>query len=82
MEIINFNEGWVCGVLGTNNQKPVSIPHDAMREEPRSESSLGAANIGWYEGLDYLYKKTFFVPEDYQEKKSFLNLKESIATPK
>lgn len=69
MEIINFNEGWVCGVLGTNNQKPISIPHDAMREEPRSESSLGAANIGWYEGLDYLYKKTFFVPEDYQEKK-------------
>ena len=24
-------------------------------------------DIGWFEAKDYVYEKTFFVPEDYQD---------------
>jgi len=72
LEQINFNDNWWYGLVGEKKRQKITIPHDAMREEPRSESSLGGANIGWYQGNDYIYEKNFFVPEEYKNKKLIL----------
>lgn len=72
MEQINFNDNWWYGLVGENKRQKITIPHDAMREESRSESSLGGANIGWYQGNDYIYEKNFFVPDEYKNKKLIL----------
>ena len=55
-----FHDGWTCRHLGDPGPgRSVSIPHDAMISESRSELSAGGVNTGWYEGYDYLYEKTF-----------------------
>ena len=59
----SFHEGWTFRRLEETEAEcvPVTIPHDAMRYEPRTVSSPGAEHTGWYAGRDYLYEKTFFV---------------------
>ncbi len=65
----DFNKGWFCRCLTRPEEAyPVTLPHDAMLSEPRTRESMGRENIGWYIGGDYEYTKTFFVPEDYQDK--------------
>jgi len=60
MKKISFNENWtVCHVGDEANKKAVTVPHDAMLGEPRSELSAGGKNTGWYEGFDYLYEKKY-----------------------
>lgn len=60
MRSINFNDGWICKHLGDSGPgTPVTIPHDAMLSEKRTELSAGGVNTGWYEGWDYEYTKTF-----------------------
>lgn len=57
---IPFNHGWVFGKAGQEDiKKPVSLPHDAMLAEGRSETSSGGAHISWFEGGDYVYEKSF-----------------------
>ena len=70
MQKIDFNKGWMCKCL-TREEKayPVTLPHDAMLSEPRTQESTGEGNIGWYIGGDYEYTKNFFVPEEYKDKK-------------
>ena len=63
MRKLDFNDGWTCAPLsGSEPAVPVTLPHDAMRTERRLPSSLGGSNIGWFEGLDYRYEKSFTVP--------------------
>ena len=60
MRAINFNDGWTYKHLeDPGSGTPVTIPHDAMLSEPRSELSAGGVNTGWFEGRDYLYEKRF-----------------------
>ena len=47
--------------------KPVTIPHDAMLDEKRTQESLGGINIGWFEGFDYVCEKEFSVPQEYED---------------
>ena len=55
-----FHEGWTCKHLGDEGPgTPVAIPHDAMLSEPRTADALGGLNVSWFEGFDYLYRKTF-----------------------
>lgn len=64
MRAISFNEGWYWKRLeeeGAGN--PVTLPHDAMLEEPRTKLSAGGINTGWYEGNDYCYTKHFTADE-------------------
>lgn len=69
MRKVDFNQGWQCRRLsGQGGFYPVSVPHDAMIHENRSARSVGAENIGWFEGEDYEYVKTFTVPEEDREK--------------
>lgn len=60
MRSIDFNDNWTYKHLGDDGiGTPVTIPHDAMLSEPRTELSAGGINTGWYEGHDYLYEKRF-----------------------
>ena len=70
MKKTDFNKGWMCRCLTRGEAAfPVTLPHDAMLSEPRTEQSQGEGNIGFYIGGDYEYTKTFPVPEDYRDKK-------------
>ena len=65
MKRIDFNTGWTCAPVGRAAEAvPVTLPHDAMRTERRTPQSLGEGNIGWFEALDYEYRKVFTLPEE------------------
>ena len=70
MQKIDFNKDWMCRCLTRDEAAyPVTLPHDAMLSEPRTQESTGEGNIGWYIGGDYEYIRNFFVPEEYKDKK-------------
>lgn len=70
MKKIAFDKGWYCYEIGKENEKQeVTIPHDAMLYDEKSETSPAGVNTGWYEAKDYAYEKTFFIPESAREKK-------------
>ena len=42
MQKLDFNRGWTCKCLTRNEEAyPVTLPHDAMLSEPRTEESPG-----------------------------------------
>ena len=70
MKKTDFNRGWTVRPLSREGaETPVTLPHDAMRTEERVPTSVGEANIAWYEGGDYEYKKLFTVPDELKGKK-------------
>lgn len=69
MKSLDFNQNWTYKHLNSGEQPiPVTLPHDAMLHEERKESNPGGGNICWFAGGEYLYEKTFFVPEDMAQK--------------
>ena len=69
----NFNNNWLCYKTGDKEHAfAVTLPHDAMQLDERSETSAGGVNTGWYEAQDYTYEKTFTLPEDAREEKIIL----------
>ncbi len=69
MQKISFNNNWHC--FKTNKPEtsiPVTIPHDAMLLDDRTETSAGGTNNGWFKASDYTYEKKFFIPEEYKTK--------------
>lgn len=70
MEKVSFNEQWICYPKGKQEQAiAVDVPHDAMLLDMRTETSPSGVNSGWYDAQDYIYSKTFFVPDSYRDKK-------------
>lgn len=73
MRAIPFNTDWTYKHLGDEGPgKAITLPHDAMLCENRSETSPGGANISWYEGHDYIYEKEFIPDSSYTGKKVIL----------
>lgn len=69
MKRMEFNSGWRYRRQGREESwKDVTIPHDAMLGEKRTQDSAGGINTGWFEGYDYVYEKEFEVPEELKEK--------------
>lgn len=69
MRKISFNTGWTCKHLEEKGAAAqVTLPHDAMFAEKRTETAAGGTNTGWYEGFDYEYEKHFLADESYQGK--------------
>lgn len=69
----SFNENWICYKTGDKeNAFAVTLPHDAMQLDERSETSAGGVNTGWYEAQDYTYEKTFILPEKAKDEKVIL----------
>ena len=69
MRKTDFNKGWTCRCLTREGANmAVTLPHDAMLSEPRTQDSVAEGNIGWYIGGDYEYTKRFEAPIDYADK--------------
>lgn len=71
MRATTFNEGWSYRRFNAEMGYPddadftaVSIPHDAMLHEKRSQLASSGTNGSWFEGADYEYVKHFAVSED------------------
>lgn len=72
MKRYSFNDKWECFRSdGYLERFPVTLPHDAMQLDSKSETSNGGVNTGWHEVNDYTYEKKFFVPKDYENQKVF-----------
>lgn len=68
-ERIDFNRNWKCRRKGDWEEVfDVTLPHDAMLLDKKSEDSPGGKNTGWYDACDYIYSKRFHVPESFGEK--------------
>ena len=48
--------------------QPVTLPHDAIRDLPRSADSEQGVHSGYYPGGVFEYAKTFDVPEEWRDK--------------
>lgn len=67
MKRMDFNRDWSCRCLTREGPaEPITLPHDAMRGEPRTNDSAGENNTGWYLGGDYEYAKTFTAPAEWK----------------
>ena len=70
---LDFNKDWTCKCLTRDEgARPVTLPHDAMLSEPRTEDSVAEGNIGWYIGGDYEYVKRFDAPKDWRGRAALL----------
>lgn len=77
----SFNDNWYVGPKSGQFSdaasrmlppKAVMLPHDAMIEKKRlkpAEKDLAGASVGYFSEGEFDYKKTFFVPEEYTEKR-------------
>ncbi|HJB82975.1 MAG TPA: DUF4982 domain-containing protein [Candidatus Mediterraneibacter intestinavium] len=69
---INFNQGWYFGkdaggmFCAAEEQVPVTLPHDAMILEERSADNPSGNAGGFFPGGNYLYSKTFHIPDTYK----------------
>ena len=73
MKKLCLNSDWKVRPLTRDGEtKTVTLPHDAMIDEPRTQESQGEGNIGWYLGGDYEYSRILTVPEEWKEKKAVL----------
>lgn len=72
----SFRDDWTVGPkLGafesrsaTTAAVPVSIPHDALRDLPRSPESGQGVHAGYIPGGVFEYAKTFEVPADWRDR--------------
>ena len=72
---VEFNHDWICKHENSSDEGvSVTLPHDAMITEPRSEKSRGIHNIGWFEAQDYVYTKKFQISESYRGKCFFFEI--------
>lgn len=78
MKRINFNDNWtfikgssasmMATFLGGGIEEDIQLPHDAMIHEDVTPDTKNGAQTGFYPGGEYVYKKTFFVPDLWKEK--------------
>lgn len=75
MQDIIFNEGWEYkeGYIGTKERnteewKKICLPHDACIGKARHENATSGSYKGYFPNGGYIYRKRFYVPEEYEEK--------------
>lgn len=59
---IPFDDNWQFAKAGAKRRVDVTLPHDAMLSEKRSDESAGGKGISWFEGGAYVYEKSFDRP--------------------
>ncbi|WP_243076479.1 glycoside hydrolase family 2 TIM barrel-domain containing protein [Microbacterium sp. SS28] len=72
---IPFLDGWTVGpklgafeARGPETWRPVTLPHDAIRDLPRSAESDQGVHTGYHPGGVFEYEKTFDVPVEWRDK--------------
>ncbi len=78
----NFNQDWqflkggsgasASAFMGNDEVHMVHLPHDAMIHEERTPDVESGAQTGFYPGGEYIYQKSLQAPEEWIEKKVFL----------
>ena len=72
-----FHDGWTVGpnvsvfseiTGGATTVEPVSLPHDAMLDMPRSAASPNGPSTGYFDGGAVSYRKTFVAPSEWRER--------------
>lgn len=77
----SFNDGWGvaprAGLFGAFTARvaprPVTLPHDAVRDLARSADGAEGSATGYHPGGAFTYTKTFDVPESYRDKTVILD---------
>ena len=72
----SFDEGWTAGpavtafaaIGGGPDHPPVTLPHDAVRDLPRSADAAGGSHSAYFPGGYFQYEKTFDVPAEHRDK--------------
>lgn len=72
----SFDEGWTVGPkLGAFERRddstgaiPVTLPHDALRDQPRSPDSDQGVHAGYHGGGVFEYVKTFEAPDEWRDR--------------
>lgn len=73
---VPFTDGWTVGpklgafeaLAGAAPAQPVTLPHDAIRDLPRSADSDQGVHTGYHPGGVFEYAKTFDVPVDWRDR--------------
>ncbi|MBR1684417.1 MAG: DUF4982 domain-containing protein [Clostridia bacterium] len=65
MQKLSLNTAWRYAHLGHDDWQDITLPHDAMLSEPRTATSPGGTNIGWFAAEDYEYVRELDVPGDH-----------------
>lgn len=63
-----FNDNWRFQKQGTLNTRGITLPHDAMLEEKRTQENPSGSAGAYFAGGIYEYKKTIDVPADWEHK--------------
>lgn len=73
MKKISFNKDWRCYRTGEADKSfAVTVPHDAMLLDAKSDTAPSEVNAGWIDARDYTYEKEFEVPTEYENQKLYL----------
>lgn len=82
MKKTSFNFGWTVkagvedsfGIIfnAAEKERAVTLPHDAMIEEPREPDTPSGTQYGFYPAKSYTYLKRFRVPADWAGKTNIL----------
>jgi len=79
MQRKKWNDGWIMTKPGENpmmaavmgasgSAEMLTLPHDAMIHEKRTQNTKNQHQTGFYPGGCYTYTKNFHVPEEWAEK--------------
>lgn len=76
MRRLPFHDGWTVGPKlaafesreGSAAPVPVAIPHDALRDLPRSADNDGGVHSGYIPGGVFVYERSFAVPVEWRER--------------
>lgn len=79
MRRVSLNDGWSYRHATAPGEKPepwqrVTLPHDAMILEPRSELAPSGRNGSWFAGRDYEYVRHLFPGPEFADKTVILEL--------
>lgn len=66
MKRITFNDNWRWAKENSGMWEQITLPHDAMLREERSENSPGGSAVGFFNGGKYIYEKEWEVPAAWQ----------------
>lgn len=66
MKRIIFNDNWKYKKENSDSWEFITLPHDAMLYEERSEVSKGGSAVGFFGGGKYVYEKEMSIPKEWQ----------------
>jgi len=73
MKRIPLMKEWVFEKAGEAKQEIIDLPHDAMLHETRRADAPGINGLAYFPGGEYVYVKSFLVPQEWKNKAVYLH---------